>query len=201
MPALDRNVKVTCGNCGTSVTKKNLSRHKSRCNVGTLCCPKCPNFFTKSRDDLNYHIAKKHATPPLKSTHKCKICFKEFSGFYALQQHKTNEHGLQMKSAELDVSNLLEDDDADLKEELQACQHFLVDSELEKGRHRVFNFALSIFDNSLINKVLDLVFNGLKCAVKVNFAFGFVLKNVEDGSCRYFYAHEINTLMERSKLV
>ena len=36
-----------------------------------------------------------------------------------------------MKSDEFDVSNLLEDDDADLKEELQACQHFLIDSEPE----------------------------------------------------------------------
>ena len=201
MPALDRNVKVTCGNCGTSVMKKHLSRHKSSCSGGTLYCANCPNFSTKSRDDLNYHIAKKHATPRAKNTHKCKICFKEFSGFYALRQHKTNEHGLQMKSAELDVSNLLEDDDADLKEELQACQLFLVDSELEKGRHRLFNFAMSTFDNSLINKKLDLVFKGLECAAKVNLAFGFVLKNVEDGSCRYFYAHENNTLMERSKLV
>ena len=57
-----------------------------------------------------------------------------------------------MKSAELDVSNLFEVDDADLTEELQACQHFLVDSELEKGRYRVFNFAMSTFDTSLINK-------------------------------------------------
>ena len=74
--------------------------------------------------------------------------------------------------------------------------------ELEKGRHRVFNFAISTFDNSLINEKLDLVFNGLKCAAKVNLAFGFVLKNVEDGSCRYFYAHEKNnTFMERLKLV
>ena len=201
MPALDRNVKVTCGNCGTSVTKKHLSRHKLSCSGGTLYCANCPNFSTKSRDDLNYHIAKKHATPRAKNTHKCKICFKEFSGFYALRQHKTNEQGLQMKLAEFDVSNLLEDDDADLKEELQACQHFLIDSELEKGRHRVFNFAMSTFDNSLIKKKLDLVFKGLECAAKVNLAFGFVLKNVEDGSCRYFYAHENNTLMERSKLV
>ena len=115
MPALERNVKVTCGNCRTSVTKKNLSRHKLRCSGGTLYCANCPNFSTKSRDDLNYHIAKKHATPRAKNTHKCKICFKEFSGFYALRQHKTNEHGIQMKSAEFDVSNLLEDDDADLK--------------------------------------------------------------------------------------
>ena len=106
-----------------------------------------------------------------------------------------------MKLAEFDVNNLLEDDDADLKEEFQACQHFLVDSELGKWRNRVFNFAMSTFDNSLINKKLDLVFNDLKCAAKVNLAFGFVLKNVEDGSWRYFYAHEKNTLLERSKLV
>ena len=183
------------------MTKKHLCRHKSSCSGGTLYCATCPNFSTKSRADLNYHIAKKHATPPLKNTHKCKICFEMFSGFYALRQHKTSEHGFQMKSAEIDVSNLLEDDDADLKEELQACQHFLVDSELEKRRNRVFNFAKSTFHNSLISRKFNLVFNGLKCAAKFNLAFGFVLKNVENGSCRFFYAHENNTLMERSKLV
>ena len=150
MPALDRKIKVTCGNCGTSVTKQQLSRHKSRCSGGTLYCPNCRIFSTKSRDDLNYHIAKKHGTPRVKTTHKCKICFKEFSGFYALQQHETKERGIQIKSAEFDVNNLLEDDDADLKEELQACHHFFVDFELRKGRHRVFNFAMSTFDNFLI---------------------------------------------------
>ena len=201
MPALDRNVKVTCGSCGTSVTTNQLSRHKSRCSGGTLYCPKCPIFCTESRDDLNYHVVKKHAIPREKIPHKCKICFKEFSGFYALRQHKTREHGIQMKSPEFDVNNLLEDDDADLKEELQACQHFLVDSELDKGRHRVFNFAMPTFDHSLISKKLELVFKGLKCGAKVNLGFGFVLKNVEDGSSRYFYAHENNTVLERSKLV
>ena len=48
---------------------------------------------------------------------------------------------------------------------------------------------------------LDLVFKDLKCAAKVNIAFGFVLKNVEGGSCRPFYVHENNTLMEKLKLV
>ena len=154
MPALDRIVKVTCGNCGTSVTKQKLCRHKSHCSGGKVYFAIFPNFSTKSIDDINYHIAKKHATPRVKNTHKCKICFKEFSGFYALRQPKTNEHGIQMKSADFDVNNLLEDD-ADLMEELQACQLFLADSELEKGRHRVFNFAMSTFHNSLINKKLD----------------------------------------------
>ena len=60
---------------------------------------------------------------------------------------------------------------------------------------------MSTFDNSFINQKLDLVFKGLKCTAKVTLAFGFVLKNVEDGSCRYFNALENNTVMERSKLV
>ena len=106
-----------------------------------------------------------------------------------------------MNSAGFDVSKLLENDDADLKEKLQAYQQFLVDSESEKGRHRLFNFAMSTFDNCLFQKELDLAFKGLKCAAKVNLAFGFVLKNVKDGSCRYSYAPENNTVMERSKLV
>ena len=137
----------------------------------------------------------------MKNTNRCKTRFKEFSGFYALRQLKGSEHGIQMKSSQFDVNNLLEDDDADLKEELQACQHFLVDSELEKGRHRVSIFAMSSFDNSLINERLDFVFKGHQCAAKVNLAFRFVLKNVEDGSCRYFQARENNTAMERSKHV
>ena len=54
---------------------------------------------------------------------------------------------------------------------------------------------------SLLNDKLDYVFKELKCAVKVNLAFGFVLRNVEEGSCRYFYAHDKNTVMESLKLV
>ena len=72
MPALDRNVKVTCGRCGTSVTKNNLSRHKLSCSGGSLYFSKCPNFSTKSRDDLNYHIAKQHSLPTPSITYKCK---------------------------------------------------------------------------------------------------------------------------------
>ena len=72
---------------------------------------------------------------------------------------------------------------------------------MENGRHRVFNFAMSSFDISLLSNVLDYVFEELKCAAKVNFVFGFVLKNIEDGMCRYFYTHENNTVMKKAKLV
>ena len=92
-------------------------------------------------------------------------------------------------------------DDQSLREELESCKHFLTDTEMENGRHRNFNFAMSSFDMSLLNDKLDYVFKELKCAAKVNLAFGFVLKNIEDGMCRYFYAHENHTIMETSKIV
>ena len=60
---------------------------------------------------------------------------------------------------------------------------------------------MSTFDSSSLNDKPDCVFNELKCAAKVNLAFRIVLKNIEDGLCRYFYAQENNTIMERSKIV
>ena len=155
MPALDRNVKVTCENCGTLVTKRNLSRHKLRCSGGTLYCPKCPNFFTKSRDDLNYHIAKQHSAAGPSKTYKCNLCHAEFPGFYALRQHKNIQHGKQvgLGASNIDVEDRVGDvDDQSLREELQSCRHFLVDSEIEKGRHSVFNFAVNKLTAQVIEK-------------------------------------------------
>ena len=145
MPALDRNFKVTCGDCGFSVTKKHLSRHKLRCSGGTLYCPKCPNFSTKSRDDLIYHIAKQHSAAGPSKTYKCNLCHAEFPGFFALRQHKNTQHGKQIGfgTSNIHVEDIVGDvDDQSLREELQSCRHFLVDSEIQKGRHSVFNFAV-----------------------------------------------------------
>ena len=204
MPSLNRYEKVTCQNCGTQTTKLNLARHKKRCSAGTLYCTQCPNFSTLSQDDLNYHIVKKHSAPKPSITYKCKLCHAEFPGFYALRQHRNTQHGSQMGfgANNINVEDIVGDvDDPSLREELESCNHFLTDTELENGRHRVFNFAMSSFEMSVLNDKLDYVFKELKCAAKVNIAFGFVLKNIEDGMCRYFYAHENNTIMEKSKLV
>ena len=92
-------------------------------------------------------------------------------------------------------------DEQSLRVELEPCKHFLTDTEMENGRHRLFNFAMSSFDIPLLNDKLDYVFKELKCAAKVNLAFGFFLKVIEDGMCGYFYAHENNTILERSKHV
>ena len=204
MPALDRNVKVTCGNCGTSVAKYHLSRHKSRCSGGTLYCTQCPNFSTKSGDDLNYHIAKQQSAAGPSITYKCKLCHAEFPGFNTLRQHKSIQHGTQIGfgASIIYVEDIVGDvDDQSLREEIPSCRHFLVDSELQKGRRSVFNFAVNNLTAQVIEKKLDRVLDKLKCVAKLDLALGFVLKNIEDGKFRYFYAHENNTLMEQSKLV
>ena len=170
----------------------------------TLYCTQCPNFSTLSQDVLNYHVAKKHSVPRPSITYKCKLCHAVFLGFYALRQHKSTQHGTQIGfgTSNIDLEDRVGDaDDQSLREELESCKHFLSDTEMENGRHRVLKFAMSSYDITLLNDKLDYVFNELKCAAKVNIAFGFVLRIIEDGVCRYFYAHENNTVMEKSKLV
>ena len=173
MPALDRDVKVTCENCGTSATKINLSRHKLRCSGGAVYCPKCPNFSTKSRDDLNYHIAKQHSAAGPSITIKCKLCHAEFPGFYVLRQHKNFQHGTQIGfgAGNIYVADLVGDvDDQSLREELQSCRHFLVDSEIQKGRHSVFNFAVNNLTAQVFEEKLDRVLDKLECVAKLSLA-------------------------------
>ena len=187
MPALDRNVKYFCENRGTLVTKKILTRHKSRCSDGTLYCPKCLNFSTKSRDDSNYHIAKHHSAAGPSKTYKCNLCHAEFPGFYALRQHKNTHCGTQFGfgASKIDVEDLVGDvDDQILREELQSWVHFLVDSEIQKGRHSAFNFVVNNLTAQVIGEKLDRVLDKLKCVAKLNLAFGFILKNIGDGKFR-----------------
>ena len=91
MPPVNRNEEVTCEIGGTQTTKLNLARHKKSCSVGTLYCTQCPKFSKLSRNDLNYHIAKKHSAPKLDVTFKCKLCYQKFPGFYALRQHRNTQ--------------------------------------------------------------------------------------------------------------
>ena len=106
------------------------------------------------------------------------------------------------RKIDVDVEHVVGDaEDHRLRKEMRSCQHFLVDSELERARHKVFNYAVEFLNETIVNEKLDQFFNNLKCAAKVNLAFGFIRKNIEDGEFRYLYAHENNTLLDRPKIV
>ena len=187
MPSLNRNEKVTWENSGVQITKLNLARHKKRCSACTLNKTQCPNVFTKSRDDLNYHIAKQHSAAGLSKTNKCKLCHAEFPGFYALRQHENTQHGKQIGfgASNIDVEDIVGDvDDQSLREKLQSCRHFLVDSEIQKGSDSLFKFAVNNFTAQVIEEKLDHFLDKLKCVAKFNLALGFILKNIEDGKFR-----------------
>ena len=136
MIALNQNVQVNCGNCGTSVTKKHLFRHKSSCSGRAMYCPKCPKLFTKSRDDLNYQVAKKHSAEGPKNNRMFKKCCIEFPSFHSLIYHKQRYHTAETTSSgdKIEKQSLVDaGDDKRLEEELQSCRHSLVVSEIQKG--------------------------------------------------------------------
>ena len=102
-----------------------------------------------SQDYFEYNVAKKHSVPKPSTTYKCKLRHAEIPGFHALRQHKNMQHGTQLGfgASNIDVEDIVGDvDDQKLREELESCKHFLSDTELDIGRHRVFNFAMSSFD-------------------------------------------------------
>ena len=72
---------------------------------------------------------------------------------------------------------------------------------MENGRHKVFNFQRSKLDPNPVNEKQDQIFEKLDCAAKITIALEFVLRNIETGKNRYFYAHVNNTLFDKSILL
>ena len=137
---------------------------------------------------MKYHIAKKQSKATVSVSHNCRNCDKDFHSFYLSWEHKPKEHGAERSSgAQNDVVEhvLGNVDDNSLKEELGTCKDILVDNEIVTGKHRVYNFAMDTLDPKNQLEKLDVVFDSLKYATELNVEFGFVLKNVEVGSCRH----------------
>ena len=88
-----------------------------------------------------------------------------------------------------------------LKECVSACQIFLGEMEMENGRHNLFNFQLPKSDTKIMNEKLKDFFNKLTSAAKVDIALIFVLRNVQTGEYRYYFAHENNPLVEKLHLL
>ena len=172
MSSLKKSEKVQCGDCGNLYLRQNAARHRKSCQAGIFSCPDC-KYFTYYKQEMNYHVAKMHAPSTFKQSTVCSSCDKEFPSYYSLQHYRRNEHGRKQRKPSdtvVDLNKIVEeegDDGEKLKEELSACQHFLVDSEMENGRHKVFNFQISKLDTKIINEKLEEVFNKRDSAAKI----------------------------------
>ena len=131
---------------------------------------------------MKYHVAKQHSTPKPDVTFKFKLCYQELPGFYTLRQHKNTQHGFPIKSANVDLDDIIEEfNDANLKKELRSSKHFFVDFELKTSKHKVFNSAIENLIAKSVDEKPDHFFNDSKCAAKMNLDFRICLKTIEDG--------------------
>ena len=82
--------------------------------------------------------------------------------FRSLQQYKRRKHRTLTKVGTKSSESLkevleceaLDKNNEQLQQELSACQHFFDNTEMENGRHRVFNIKLSKLDSSEMNEKL-----------------------------------------------
>ena len=114
--------------------RQHAAQHQKRCAKGVISCRNC-KYSTYNKQEMNYHVAKKHAPTGSKQSTVCSSCEQEFPSYYSLQRKPSDTVA--------DLNKVVEekrDDGEKLKEELTACQNFLVDTEMENGRHKVFNF-------------------------------------------------------------
>ena len=84
---------------------------------------------------------------------------------------------------------------------MRSGQHFSEISELERARRNVFNYAVETLNETNVNGNFDDFLINSKCAGKLNLAFQFNSKSIDDGGSRYFNALKNNTLLDPSELV
>ena len=128
LPALNWNEKVKCEDCGKDYRRANAARQSKNCVRGVISCPQLV-----------------HTTSKKPAVKKCVSCEKEFPSYYSLQQHRKKDHGLKERKTSdsvADLNKILENKEYSdqLQDVLNACQHFLTETEKDNGQDKVFNF-------------------------------------------------------------
>ena len=85
--------------------------------------PDLPFFVEKTQNDLNCDIVK--------------TLLLRVSRIYALREYKNTQYSSPIKTKSDDITNKIHD--TNLIDELRSCQHILLDAEVERTRHNVFN--------------------------------------------------------------
>ena len=162
MPDLNRYDIITSENCGTQTTEWNIVGHMKRRSVGIFIALNVPVCQQRLRLTWINTELRNIQEWEQKTQKKLNISFEECSGVFAVRKQMSSQHGIPIRTSNLETYTLLEDiGHAELKEEPKLCNDFLVDSAFEERRHRLFSFALPTSNNSFLNKQLDHVINQL----------------------------------------
>ena len=78
---------------------------------------------------------------------------------FTIYDNKT-QHGFPIKTTNVELGDISNDvDDMNIKKELRSSQPFLVDSELEWARYKVFNYAIVKLKSIIVEEKLDQFLN------------------------------------------
>ena len=135
MLAFNRNEKIKCEKCGDNYRRSNAARRRKRCeNLEEHERSNCL-FYTKSKEEMGYHVAKKHAQPISKQSAVFPSCEQKFPSYYSLQQHRRKEHRAKQRKPSdtvADMNKIVDEEGEDgekLKEEFSACHYVLAETE------------------------------------------------------------------------
>ena len=101
MPSLNRNEKFLVKFVVHKYKIYSCSSQQD-CFGVTLYFTQCPKFSTTAKNVLNCRIAVKQSCPKLDVNFTWKICFQEFSRFYAIRQRKNAQYGFPIRTADTD---------------------------------------------------------------------------------------------------
>ena len=105
MPALNRNEKVKCEDCGREYRRSDAASHQKNCSKGVTFCTDS-KYFTYNQQEMSSHMAKKYGQPNSKQSTVCPSCEQEFPSYYSLQQHRRKEHGAKQRKPSDTVADL-----------------------------------------------------------------------------------------------
>ena len=101
--------------------------------------------------------------------------------------------------SEDDVSDDPPDQDAELGELLRRYEPLINVGHRIHPRQAIYNFRVD--DNFVFDQLVDELRNIYRSAFKINLNFSFVLRNIETGELRFFYASNNTSMLDRPMLI
>ena len=154
------------------------------------------NFWT----ELKYVFLDETEQTTNKRPRADQTCDQEGSGQPAADEDPINEEGGDL--SEDDVSDEPPDQDAELGELLRRYEPLINVGHRIHPRQAIYNFRVD--DNFVFDQLVDELRNIYRqnsSAFKINLNFSFVLRNIETGELRFFYASNNTAMLDRPMLI
>ena len=177
MLPLNRNPKVICDNCVPKLQSLILFVTRRDVQLEHCILPSVPISPQKPEKSWNILLLKTTAPQNPLILSNVNIVIKSFRDFTLYVNIKTSNmlflSRQQLLMRTVSSTNFMRQI---LKKSCAHVNNFLIDTELEHARQKVFNCATENLIAKTVDKKLDHFFNNLKCAAKVNLALGFSLR-------------------------